>query len=66
VRCDEFYDHARRVTIASVFVDDKVPQRTRSWPARLFANVYKPVARWRFRTQNFGVMPERHLYDLIL
>lgn len=62
---DEVYDLARRITVASVFVDDKVLQRTTSRAAQLFTRLYRPLARWRFAHQQFRRMPERHLFKLL-
>ncbi len=62
---DDLFDHIKRVTVASIFVDDKIPIRTRSRLARYASLIYKPVAQWRFRTQRFGLMPERHIFRLL-
>ncbi len=62
---DDVYDLARRITVASFFVDDKVMQRTNSRAAQLFTRLYRPLARWRFSRQQFRRMPERHLFHLL-
>ncbi len=63
---DELHDLARRVTVASLFVDDKIQTRTPSRAAALLARLYRPVARRRYARQAFRWMPERHLFEPLM
>jgi anaerobic magnesium-protoporphyrin IX monomethyl ester cyclase len=63
---DGLHQLARRVTVASLFVDDKIQARTPSRAAALLARLYRPVARARYANQAFGWMPERHLFEPLL
>jgi anaerobic magnesium-protoporphyrin IX monomethyl ester cyclase len=63
---DALHDLARRVTVASLFVDDKIQARTPSRAAALLARLYRPVARRRYARQAFGWMPERHLFEPLM
>jgi len=63
---DELYDLARRITVASLFVDDKIRARTTSRAAWLVARLYRPIARFRYARQAFRFMPERHLFEPLM
>lgn len=63
---DALDDLARRVTVASLFVDDKIEARTQSRPAWMLARLYRPVARHRYAHQAFRWMPERHLFEPLM
>jgi anaerobic magnesium-protoporphyrin IX monomethyl ester cyclase len=62
----EDHEYAQRVAAASLFVDDKVAQRTTSRARRLAASLYRPIARARFSWAGFDRMPERVLFDRVL
>ncbi len=63
---DALDDLARRVTVASLFVDDKIRSRTRSRAAWLLARLYRPIARRRYARQAFGFMPERLVFEPLM
>jgi radical SAM superfamily enzyme YgiQ (UPF0313 family) len=52
------------VSLTSYFIDDKVFNYVHSPIIRLFAYLYRPLARWRFKNLNFKFMFEMYLRKL--
>ncbi|MCC6158466.1 MAG: B12-binding domain-containing radical SAM protein [Deltaproteobacteria bacterium] len=55
-----------RLHFASIFIDRKINDYSRSWPLRLASTLYRPIARARMRRFYFGMMIEKAVADLLM
>jgi len=51
----------KKITIASICIDDKIESQSESFIYRTAAKIYKPIARLRIKHNFYGFMPETFL-----